>query len=75
MEAVIFQASDHSMLGYGKMQVHANNKKVNLLKEMISNIIFHLGVLSSSNSVWKYENEWTDKRQTALFKGNENAEI
>ena len=49
MEAVIFQASDHSMLGYGKMQVHANNK-VNLLKEMISNIIFHLGVLSSSNS-------------------------
>ena len=55
--------------------MHANNKEVNLLKEIISNIIFHLGVLSSSNSVWKYENEWTDKRQTALFKGNENAEI
>lgn len=31
-KADIFQASDHFMVWYGKMQVHANNKEVNLLK-------------------------------------------
>ena len=31
-EADIFQASGYFLLGHGKIQAHANSKKVNLLK-------------------------------------------
>lgn len=34
-EAAIFPASNHFMLGYGKIQVHDNTKKVNLLKKRL----------------------------------------
>lgn len=36
----IFQASGHFLLEYGKIQTHANSKKVNLLKQMLFKLYF-----------------------------------